>query len=253
MIRNTQSGKYVKYLGTRYRALLKEQERGGPKYFLKKDIRRLRRAHSQAGGDGAECPVCLVEKPLVGFTSCRHAVCKDCVVRMCGRGLGDPACRCPICRTPIWGPISLFASPDDVVHTEVFSFELIVCAHPSDAARPPPSDDVLSYIDTKADAMIQEIVGNYGSRGLNQLRDVMNPKVFEEAAAAISLFRITFDARFRYDWDRDFIRRYVARDIEKVNYNAEYSDETGRFQIVFLMVMYGPVNQPPTTTVRFVR
>ena len=112
MIRNHTTNRLVKFGGSHYKDLLKRQTADpSRKYFLKKDIARLRRRVTRGGGDDDDlytCPICLDnerENPhMIAVWPCGHLFCEMCIREYC---FGKNLCVCPTCRQKIVEPKKL--------------------------------------------------------------------------------------------------------------------------------------------------
>ena len=112
MIRNQATNRLVKFGGSHYKDLLKRQTADpSRKYFLKKDIARLRRRLIRGGGDDDDlytCPICLdneQENPhMIAVWPCGHLFCEMCIREYC---FGKNLCVCPTCRQKIVEPKKL--------------------------------------------------------------------------------------------------------------------------------------------------
>ena len=114
MIKNLQTGNAIRFGGTQYKKLLREQRDGKVKYFNKKDIllhsKRLKRTSGGSPSDNDDedaCPICFEPNPhMIYLALCGHRVCLACIADWCSK-TGLP-CGCPTCRGPIFGPKALF-------------------------------------------------------------------------------------------------------------------------------------------------
>lgn len=114
MIKNLRTGNAIRFGGTQYKKLLREQRDGKVKYFNKKDIllhsKRLKRTSGGSPSDNDDedaCPICFEPNPhMIYLALCGHRVCLACIADWCSK-TGLP-CGCPTCRGPIFGPKALF-------------------------------------------------------------------------------------------------------------------------------------------------
>ena len=112
MIRNQRTNRLVKFGGSHYKDLAKRQTADpSRRYFLKKDVDRLRRRLIRGGGDDEDldtCPICLdneEENPhMIAVWPCGHLFCEMCIREYC---FGKKLCVCPTCRGTIKEPSKL--------------------------------------------------------------------------------------------------------------------------------------------------